>query len=131
MAQVVVTVNGRAYTMQCNDGEEAHLADLGELLDSEIERIRDAVGQVGDVRLLLMGGLVVADKLADALKRIEDLEAQIRTIQASRNGAVRQGQELEETVVARLDAAARRLEAMAREAAEPAGQQAARSESTA
>jgi cell division protein ZapA len=131
MAQVVVTVNGRAYTMQCNDGEEAHLADLGELLDSEIERIRDAVGQVGDVRLLLMGGLVVADKLADALKRIEDLEAQIRTIQASRNGAVRQGQELEETVVARLDAAARRLEAMARETAEPAGQQTARSESTA
>ncbi|MFW6076330.1 MAG: cell division protein ZapA [Hyphomicrobiales bacterium] len=119
MAQVVVTVNGRAYTMQCNDGEEQHLAELGELLDSEIERIKDAVGQVGDVRLLLMGGLVVADKLADALKRIEDLEAQIRTVQASRNGAVRQGQELEETVVARLDAAARRLEAMAQEAAQP------------
>jgi len=120
MAQVVVTVNGRAYTMQCNDGEEAHLTDLGELLDSEIDRIKDAVGQVGDVRLLLMGGLVVADKLADALKRIEDLEAQIRSIQASRNGAVRQGQELEETVVQRLDAAARRLEAMARDAEQPA-----------
>ena len=120
MAQVVVTVNGRAYTMQCNDGEEAHLADLGELLDSEIERIKDAVGQVGDVRLLLMGGLVVADKLADALKRIEDLEAQIRSTQASRNGAMRQGQELEETVVQRLDAAARRLEAMARDADQPA-----------
>ena len=119
MAQVVVTVNGRAYTMQCNDGEEAHLADLGELLDSEIERIKDAVGQVGDVRLLLMGGLVVADKLAEALKRIEDMEAQIRTIQASRNGALRQGQELEETVIQRLDAAARRLESMAREAARP------------
>ena len=122
MAQVVVTVNGRAYTMQCNDGEEAHLADLGELLDSEIERIKDAVGQVGDVRLLLMGGLVVADKLADALKRVEDLESQIRTVQASRSGAVRQGQELEETVIQRLDAAARRLEAMAREAAQSAVQ---------
>ena len=131
MAQVVVTVNGRAYTMQCNDGEEAHLADLGELLDSEIDRIKDAVGQVGDVRLLLMGGLVVADKLADALKRVEDLEAQVRTIQASRSGAMRQGQELEETVIQRLDAAARRLEAMAREAVEPVGQQAVRSESTA
>ena len=120
MAQVVVKVNGRAYTMQCNDGEEAHLADLGELLDSEIDRIRDAVGQVGDVRLLLMGGLVIADKLSDALKRIEDLEAQLRSIQASRNGAVRQGQELEETVVQRLDAAARRLESMARQPAQAA-----------
>ena len=122
MAQVVVTVNGRAYTMQCNDGEEAHLADLGELLDSEIERIKDAVGQVGDVRLLLMGGLVVADKLADALKRVEDLEDQIRRIQASRSGAMRQGQDLEETVIQRLDAAARRLESMAREASQSAVQ---------
>ncbi len=119
MAQVVVNVNGRAYTMQCNDGEELHLAELGELLDSEIDRIKDAVGQVGDVRLLLMGGLVIADKLADALKRIEDLEAQNRTIQASRNGALRQGQELEETVIQRLDAAARRLETIARTAAQP------------
>jgi cell division protein ZapA len=106
--------------MQCNDGEEPHLAELGELLDSEIDRIKDAVGQVGDVRLLLMGGLVIADKLSDALKRIEELEAQMRAIQASRNGALRQGQELEETVVQRLDAAARRLEAMARAAAQPA-----------
>jgi cell division protein ZapA len=80
------------------------------------------VGQVGDVRLLLMGGLVIADKLADALKRIEDLEAQMRTVQASRNGAVRQGQELEEAVVQRLDAAARRLEAMARQSAQSAVQ---------
>ena len=121
MAQVVVTVNGRAYTMQCNDGEEAHLADLGELLNSEIDRIKDAVGQVGDVRLLLMGGLVIADKLSDALKRIEEVEGQMRTLQASRNGALRQGQEIEETVVQRLDAAARRLEAMAREGALPSG----------
>ena len=121
MAQVVVTVNGRAYTMQCNDGEEAHLADLGEVLNSEIDRIKDGVGQVGDVRLLLMGGLVIADKLSDALKRIEELEAQMRSLQASRNGALRQGQEIEETVVQRLDAAARRLEAMAREGAHPSG----------
>jgi cell division protein ZapA len=122
MAQVVVKVNDRAYTMQCNDGEETHLAELGELLDSEVDRIKQSVGQVGDVRLLLMAGLVIADKLSDALKRIEDLEEQTRTVQAARNGALRQGQELEETVVQRLDAAARRLEALARGTAQPTAQ---------
>jgi cell division protein ZapA len=120
MAQVVVNVNGRPYTMQCNDGEEPHLEELGELLDSEVERIKEAVGQVGDVRLLLMAGLVVADKLAEALKRIEDLEEQRQTLQASRNGALRYGQEVEETVVERLDAAARRLEALAMESGKAA-----------
>jgi cell division protein ZapA len=131
MAQVVVKVNGRAYTMQCNDGEEAHLAELGELLDAEIDRIKHAVGQVGDVRLLLMAGLVVADKLADALKRIEELEEQMRTLQVSRNGALRHGQELEETVVRRLDAAARRLEAMARQAGQTTDQPAVQTQTTA
>lgn len=122
MAHVVVQVNGRGYTMQCNDGEEPHLAELADLLNAEIERIKQAVGQVGDIRLLLMAGLVVADKLSEALKRVEELDEQIRTMQASRNGALKQGQELEEAVARRLDAAARRLESLARGGAEPAKQ---------
>ena len=31
MAHVIVQVNGRPYTMQCPDGEEAHLRDLAKL----------------------------------------------------------------------------------------------------
>ena len=122
MAHVVVQVNGRGYKMQCNDGEEPHLAELAELLDSEVERIKRAVGQVGDIRLLLMAGLVIADKLSEALKRIEDLDEQVRTIQVSRNGTHKQGQELEEAVVRQLDAAARRLESLARDGARAAKQ---------
>lgn len=119
MAQVVVEVNGRHYTMQCNDGEEQHLAELAELLDSEVERIKQTVGQVGDIRLLLMAGLVIADKLSESLRRIEELEEAVAEAKALRNGAVRQGKEFEEAVAERLDAAARRLEALAREAGQP------------
>ena len=72
MAQVVVTVNGRPYTMQCDDGQEEHLTELGQLLDDEVTTIKGSVGQVGDIRLLLMSGLVIADRLSDALKRIEE-----------------------------------------------------------
>ena len=73
MAQVVVTVNGRPYTMQCDDGQEDHLAELGKLLDDKVTSIKNAVGQVGDIRLLLLAGLVIADRLADTLKRVEEL----------------------------------------------------------
>jgi cell division protein ZapA len=108
--------------MQCNDGEEPHLEDLGDLLDSEIERIKDAVGQVGDVRLLLMAGLVVADKLADALKRIEDLEEQIRKPSRPRATArCARARNSRRRSWQRLDAAARRLEALAMESGKPSG----------
>ena len=50
MAHVIVQVNGRPYTMQCPEGEEPHLRDLAELLDSEVQRVKASVGNVGDIR---------------------------------------------------------------------------------
>ena len=73
MAQIVVRINDHPYTMQCADGEEEHLNELAILLDTELSRIKSSVGQVGDIRLLVMTGLVVADKLSEALRRIEEL----------------------------------------------------------
>jgi len=70
-------VNDRPYTMQCSDGEERHLQELAKLLDGEVTRIKQSVGQVGDIRVLLMAGLLVADQLAEARRRIEELQDQI------------------------------------------------------
>ncbi len=119
MAQVVVTVNGRPYTMQCDNGQEEHLAELGQLLDDEVTNIKNSVGQVGDIRLLLMSGLVIADRLSDALKRIEDLQDQVQALRESRPAApaapVVQESQVEAEVSERLIAAADRLEALARD----------------
>lgn len=117
MGQVVVQVNGRAYTMQCSDGEEEHLTELAQLLDQEVVRIQRGVGQVGDTRLLLMAGLVIADKLSEGIRRIEDLQDQLAALHATHNGALKHNHEIEEKVADRLDAAARRLEAVTRETA--------------
>ena len=53
MAHVIVEVNGRPYTMQCPDGEEDHLRELARLLDTEVTRIKQSVGSVGDIRILV------------------------------------------------------------------------------
>ncbi len=120
MGQVVVTVNGHPYTMQCNDGEEDHLTELAQLLDTEVKQIRGTVGQVGDIRLLLMAGLIIADRLSESLKRIEDLQEQIRGIKETRTAApaaagapVETGNGIEEKVAERIAAAAERLERLA------------------
>ena len=61
MANVIVTVAGRPYTMQCPDGEEDHLRELASLLDAEVQRIQASVGSIGDIRLLVMAGRLIAD----------------------------------------------------------------------
>jgi cell division protein ZapA len=113
MAQVVVQVNDRPYTMQCSDGEERHLQELAKLLDGEVTRIKQSVGQVGDIRVLLMAGLMVADQLAEARRRIEELQDQINGLRESRSTAVNYGRTIEEQMANRLSNAAKRLDALA------------------
>jgi len=114
MAQVIVTVNDRPYTMQCPDGEEEHLRELAAVLDGEVARIRQSVGAIGDIRLLVMAGLMVADRLSEASRKAEALEEQMKGLRESRNLAQLQAKDLEERVADRLDHATRRLEIIAK-----------------
>lgn len=71
MAQVAVTINGRNYRIACEDGQEEHLIQLSGYLNGKVEELVRAVGQIGDTRLLVMAGLLIADELSDA-KAAED-----------------------------------------------------------
>jgi cell division protein ZapA len=113
MAHVIVQVNGRPYTMQCPEGEEAHLRDLAELLDGEVQRVKASVGNVGDIRTLVMAGLMVADRLSEAIAKIQSLEEQVAGLREAKTAAQLETQNLQTVFGARLAAASQRLEALA------------------
>ena len=118
MANVVVTVAERPYTMQCPDGEEDHLRELAQLLDTEVTRIKQSVGSIGDIRLLVMSGLMVADRLSEAIQKIETLEDQVQSLRETKNVAQTQLKTLETNLTTHLDRAAVRLEGLAKKMAE-------------
>ena len=103
--------------MQCPDGEEAHLRELAQLLDSEVSRIKQSVGSIGDIRLLVMSGLMVADRLSEAIHKIEALEQQVQTLREGKNVAQTQLKTLETNLTTHLDRAANRLEALTKQMA--------------
>ncbi len=115
MAHVIVQVNGRPYTMQCPDGDEDHLRELARLLDAEVTRIKQSVGTVGDIRLLVMSGLMVADRLSEAIRRIEVLEVEVADMQQSRDATAAGAETLEQRMRECLESAAKRLETLASE----------------
>ncbi len=115
MAHVIVHVNGRPYTMQCPEGEEAHLKDLAELLDSEVQRVKTSVGNVGDIRMLVMAGLMVADRLSEAIQKIQSLEEQVNGLREAKNAAQIQTLEMQASFGERLMVASQRLEALAQQ----------------
>lgn len=74
MSKVTISLNGRAFTIGCEEGQQAYLRELAGHLDGHVRQLADRVGQIGDVRLLLMASLIVADEMRDARTRADQLE---------------------------------------------------------
>ena len=82
MAQVVVTIAGRTYRMNCEDGQEGHLQGLARDIDTRTNELRGSFGEIGDQRLVVMTALTIADELDAAKRRIAALEAEVRDAQS-------------------------------------------------
>lgn len=75
MAQVTLRINGFAYTLGCQDGEEQHLESMGAEVSRRIEGVRLAAGPSGEARMLVMAALLMADDIFELRKRLETVEA--------------------------------------------------------
>jgi cell division protein ZapA len=111
MPQVNVLMNGRTYTVACDDGEEDHVKELGQFLDKRVSELSSSVGQVGDARLLLMAGLTIADELSESLARIQDRDKQIAALKSGM--PLLEIREAEQRVAEALESAASRIESVA------------------
>src|SRR5215469_11641958 len=83
MGQVVVTVNGRAFPLNCADGEEPRIRRLAQYVDGKIGDFVKTHGQIGEARLILLAALVIADELSDT----NDLVQNERSNRSRLNGA--------------------------------------------
>ncbi len=114
MPQVNVTIAGKAYRMACGDGEEPHLEALARSLDGKIQEMRQAFGEIGDMRLHVMAALMVADEASELQRRVARLEAEISALQGDAGAADQRIGEVEERAAEALVGAAERIEAVAR-----------------
>lgn len=77
MSKVTISLNGRPFTIGCEEGQQAYLKELAGHLDTHVRDLAEKVGQIGELRLLLMASLIVADEMRDAQGRAEALESQL------------------------------------------------------
>jgi len=64
MSQSIVTIrlNGTPYQIGCGEGEEAHIESLAGEIETILQSLVGAVGQIGEARLLAMAALILADR---------------------------------------------------------------------
>jgi cell division protein ZapA len=113
MSQISVTINGRVYRMACDDGQEEHLSRLARDLDARIARLRESFGEIGDTRLTVMAGLMVADELVEAKRQIKAREQEIAEMKESRLAIGDRIEASELAVAEAIGEAAERIEQLA------------------
>ena len=114
MGKVSVTLNGRAFTIGCEDGQESYLRELARHLDTHVTDLSKQVGQIGDLRLLLMASLVVVDELKTAQNRLEALESHLNRLKSESSATPEQAADADGLVEA-LNGISERLERLATE----------------
>lgn len=112
MSQISITINGRDYSIVCDDGQEMHLSRLAEYLDARVGELVDSVGQIGDARLLLMVGLLISDELSDAYAELAALKGEAGDAGRRRESDTR-NVALATEMASMLESASRRIEAIA------------------
>jgi len=75
MPEVEIEIGGRSFEVSCQEGEEHYLQAASKMLDEEAAVLTAQIGRIPEARMLLMAGLMLADKTAgmqDKLREAED-----------------------------------------------------------
>lgn len=83
MAEVEFKIGHRDYSLSAQDGEEKLLKRAAQLLDAEAQVILSQAGRMPEPRLLLLAGLMLADRFAALEERAERAERNLTRLQSN------------------------------------------------
>ena len=114
MGKVNLNINGRAYALGCEDGEEERLMRLGQALDGRIAQMADQFGQIGDLRLMVMAGITLIDEMDEITSNVDaEVERRIGRLQAENTRISEERRTAEADAASSLVQAAERIESLA------------------
>ena len=73
MAEVDITINERSYRISCKDGEEERIKSLSALINNQVQKLSEKIGQLGEARMILLASLVLLDKSDEIEKEAEKI----------------------------------------------------------
>ena len=103
MPEVQIEIGGRTFDVACQEGEDHYLQAAAKMLDEEASVLAAQIGRIPEGRMLLMAGLMLADRTAglqDKLREAEDRMAEKEAeLEQLRNAPPPDAQRIEVPVV--------------------------------
>ncbi len=86
MPEVDVEIGGRTFQVSCQEGEEHFLHTAAKMLDEEASVLAAQIGRIPEPRMLLMAGLMLADKTAGLQDKVAELQDKLSERDAELSG---------------------------------------------
>ena len=83
MPELEIIIGGRSFFVSCRAGEEHFLNTAAKMLDTEAQPILQQLGRLPEARMLLMAGLMLADRTAAVEDELRALKARVTELQAA------------------------------------------------
>jgi cell division protein ZapA len=103
MPEVKVAIGGREFGVACQEGEEHYLHSAAAMLDTEATALSAQIGRLPESRMLLMAGLMLADKTAGMEEQLREMKEQMagvqKEVEALRNTPPPEPQRIEVSVI--------------------------------
>jgi len=103
MPEVTIHIGGRSFEVACQDGEEHFLHSAAKMLDEEAQALAAQIGRLQETRMLLMAGLLLADKTANLGERLSKAEQEIKSLRSELDQKRNVPSEPSEPVIERVE----------------------------
>lgn len=82
MPDLEITIGGRNFAVACQPGEEHFLSAAAAMLDNEAATLLTAMGRMPESKMLLMAGLMLADRTAAVEDELRLLKARLSELES-------------------------------------------------
>ncbi|WP_299651678.1 cell division protein ZapA [uncultured Jannaschia sp.] len=122
MPDMTIEIGGRHFTVACQEGEETYLGAAAELLDREAKVLVASGTRLTQERMLLMAGLMLADKAISAEEELKVMDRRLaeqdRVIASMKARPPEVREAIPRAAITRVDGLASRAEELAAKARE-------------
>jgi cell division protein ZapA len=82
MPDLEIAIGGRSFHVACQPGEEPFLQAAARMLDAEAQPLVAQLGRLPEARMLLMAGLMLADRTAALEDELRAIKAHAAALEA-------------------------------------------------
>ena len=80
MANVNVKFNGKDFLLSCDDGQEEHLEELSNHLNTKFNELKSSLGNIGENKLLLITSISIMDEYFETKKNIDQKSNELKEL---------------------------------------------------